>query len=318
MSSLAPTRHVSVLLHEVVHYLTPSLNAAKAVQQGKVFFDGTLGGGGHFGILLDHLQAGDVAIGVDKDAEALERMQTRINTHALAQHHTHSSRPRTVLMCGSYADVPEHMAQAAVDHIDMALLDLGLSSDQLEQSGRGFSFMRDEPLRMTMKAHPHELDVTAADIVNTWSETALADLIFTYGEDTHARRIARAIAEQRARGLIDTTGALVAIIEKVLGKGRGFHPATKTFQALRIAVNSELDDVRRGIPALIAALAPGGRLAVITFHSLEDRLVKIAFRQAADAGEGTLVTKKPLVPSDEERVRNPRARSAKLRVFEKL
>jgi len=201
---------------------------------------------------------------------------------------------------------------------DRILFDLGWSSNQFELSGRGFSFMRDEPLVMTLSAEPAL--ITAHDIVNGWEEEVIADVLYGYGEEQFSRRIARGIVKAREKGEIKTTGELVTIIEKAVPafyRNKKTHPATKTFQALRIAVNDELGALREGLEKAWLALNPGGRLAVITFHSIEDRIVKRMLREKASADLGKLVTKKPSIPSKEELKANPRSRSAKLRIIQK-
>jgi 16S rRNA (cytosine1402-N4)-methyltransferase len=203
---------------------------------------------------------------------------------------------------------------------DGIIFDLGLSSDQLENSERGFSFIRREPLLMTMKENPSPEDLTAEDIVNTWSEQSLADIIYGYGEERFARRIARAIVAAREERKIETTEDLVLIIEKSVPAAyrRGKrHCATKTFQALRIAVNDELGALKEGLSGAFEKLKPGGRMAVISFHSLEDRIVKNFYKEKKTAGEAVLINKKPITPDEEETRENPRSRSAKLRILEK-
>lgn len=208
---------------------------------------------------------------------------------------------------------------------DGVIFDLGLSSDQLNPpaggSWRGFSFIRNEPLLMTMKENPSPEDLTARDIVNTWSEASLVDIIRGYGEERYAKRIAQAIVAARTEKEIATTFDLVKIIEEAVPRsygGRGkIHPATRTFQAIRIAVNDELGALAQGLAAGFAVLGPGGRMAVISFHSLEDRIVKRFFRDKKAKGEAVIINKKPIVPGADELQNNPRSRSAKLRIAEK-
>ena len=204
---------------------------------------------------------------------------------------------------------------------DGIIFDLGLSSDQLENSGRGFSFLKDEPLLMTLKENPGPEDLTAKEIVNDWSEKSLADIIYGYGEERFSRRIAKAIVEARGKKEIKTTFDLVKILEDIVGKAykrQKLHFATRTFQALRIAVNDELGNLKTGLEKGFEILNADGRMAVISFHSLEDRIVKKFYKNKAKEKQAILINKKPITASSEEIKNNPRARSAKLRILEKL
>lgn len=294
-------RHDSVLLHEVLEVL--------AVQPGDTVVDATLGGAGHFSMLLATLGEGGILIGIDADQEAVERGR---ETYALDRR---PERPVAHLVNDNFRNLARILERLGVGTVDKILFDLGWSGYQVA-APRGFSFQRNEPLLMTYG----EGGETAADIVNSASEEDLADLIFTYGEERFSRGIARSIVKARSIERILTTGALVAAIEAGVPawyRKKKTHPATKTFQALRIAVNDEIGSMREGLTAAIAALSPRGRLAVITFHSIEDRVVKNLLRDAVEAGCGALATKKPIVPSRAELLANRRARSAKLRVFER-
>jgi 16S rRNA (cytosine1402-N4)-methyltransferase len=225
--------------------------------------------------------------------------------------------PTVHLVHDNFRNLGRILDDLGVSCLDRALFDLGWNAFQLS-SGRGFSFRADEPLLMTY-GEPEE-GKTAADLVNSLPEDELADLIYTYGEERFSRGIARSIVETRKRSRILTTGALAEAVERgtpAWYQNRRLHPATKTFQALRIATNDELGALRDGLAAALERLTQGGRIAVITFHSIEDRIVKSAMKDAAYAGQGSVVTRKPLVPSSEELLANPRARSAKLRVFER-
>ena len=205
--------------------------------------------------------------------------------------------------------------------VDAIIFDLGLSSDQLEISGRGFSFTKDEPLLMTMKESPNDEDLTAKEIVNTWEERNLADIIYGYGEERFSRRIAKAIVEARKENEIKTTFELVKIIEgSVPGsyKRGKIHFATRTFQALRIAVNDELGALEEGLAGGLKILKNEGRMGVISFHSLEDRIVKRFFREMKDEGKIKIINKKPIIAGKEELILNKRSRSAKLRIIEKI
>jgi 16S rRNA (cytosine1402-N4)-methyltransferase len=293
-------RHVSVLLQESIDALQ--------LEASDVVVDGTIGGAGHFAALRESLGTEGTLIGIDADdaaitrAEALPPMQGGPSVH---------------LINDNFRNLGSILDTLGIETIDKSLFDLGWSSFHLS-SGRGFSFQAEqEPLLMTYGT-PEE-GKTAADMVNTASEEALADLFYSLGEERFARPIARSIVRVRSQKRILTTGDLVeAVLAGTPGwyHRRRIHPATKTFQALRIAVNDELGAVRDGLTTAIERTRTGGRIAVITFHSIEDRIVKSMFRDAAYAGKGTLVTKKPLAPSSAELVANPRARSAKLRVFE--
>ena len=206
------------------------------------------------------------------------------------------------------------------DEVNAIIFDLGLSSDQLENSERGFSFIRREPLLMTMKENPSPEDLTAYDVVNTWEEKSLADIIYGYGEEKLSRKIAKAIVEAREKADIKTTFDLVAIIEGAVGrayKKQKLHCATRTFQALRIAVNDELGALKEGLEGGFEKLKPGGRMAVISFHSLEDRIVKNFYKEKKAEGGAVLINKKPITPGEAEIKENPRSRSAKLRILEK-
>ena len=294
--------HASVLLQEVMDGLR--LN-------GGIILDATVNGGGMSeGILERDENARVIAIDADESAllrakECLARFGDRISfTHA------------------NFRELDRVLTERGVTGIDGAIFDLGLSSNQLDASGRGFSFQRDEQLLMTFAAEPKEGEVTAREAVNTWSEETLTTVIKAYGEEPRARSIARAIVAARERRPITTSQELGNIIAAAVprrGPGRAgrIHPATKTFQALRIAVNDELRALDEALQKVWQALKPGGRLLIISFHSLEDRPVKRFFRALSDNGEATLLTKKPIIPSTEEQTENPRSRSAKLRIIEK-
>lgn len=294
----AASGHVSVMPREVLQFLD--------IKQSDVVLDATAGMGGHSEMLLDRGAARVVAL--DADPVAVEAARNR-----LARFGT-----RALVIESNFRDAAAALAGAGITEISKALFDLGWNSTQL-QGGRGFSFMSDEPLNMSYGKVPAS-GFTAAQIINTWSEKVLADVFFGYGEERYARRIAKKIVEARENTPIETTAQLVAVINDAVPaayrRGR-IHPATRSFQALRIAVNDELGSIEKGITGAWALLQSGGRIAVITFHSIEDRAVKRLF--AAYAKEnGTLLVKKPVVPTGEEITSNPRARSAKLRVIEKI
>lgn len=287
--------HVPVLPVEVLHYLQP--------ERGGLFVDCTVGLGGHARSLLE--AGASRVIGFDRDEDAL----------AIARETLAPWQDRVELIHADYRDFAKELDARGVTTIDGALADLGVSSMQLDREGRGFSFQRDEPLDMRMDRSSGD---TAADLVATASERELADAIYEYGEERYSRRIARAIVDARALEAIRTTGRLASIVRRAVPV-RGYariDPATRTFQALRIWVNSELEGLDRLLTALSRRLREGARLVVISFHSLEDRIVKHTFRGLAQDRRGHVLTKKPVIAGDAELQVNPRARSAKLRALE--
>ena len=272
--------------------------------------DCTVGYGGHAERILECSHPRTRLIGLDRDPEAIDFCRRRLVRFG----------GRAVLATGNHRDLKRHLTEVGVSTVDGVLFDLGVSSPQLADPARGFSFLQDGPLDMRMdQTH----GITAAELVNSNQEDRLAAIIFQYGEERYARRIARAIVRERARYPIETTHALASIIAKSVPSsyrnGR-IHCATRTFQALRIAVNHELETLEPSLRDAVDVLSPGGRICAISFHSLEDRIVKHTFRALARGAEATLSTlaKKPVLPSEEERRANPRARSAKLRVAERL
>lgn len=295
---LAPGEHLPVLLDEVLHWLRP--------RPGGRYLDATLGNGGHAAAILDASTPDGRLLGLDADPAAIDVARERLARFG----------ERVVLVNASFRTLDALAAEHGFVPVDGIIMDLGLSSRQLDAGGRGFSFRRDEPLDMRFDPTRGE---SAADLLNRADEAEIADLLYQYGEERRSRRIARVVVRQRAARPFATTTDLVRAVEVAVGPRRGrLHPATRTFQALRIAVNDELGTLEDGLPAAARALAPGGRLAVISFHSLEDRRVKQFFR-AGGTPEAPLaeLTRKPLVPTAEELARNPRARSAKLRVAER-
>jgi 16S rRNA (cytosine1402-N4)-methyltransferase len=302
------TSHISVLLQPILDDLLPA----------ERIIDGTLGAGGHTAAMLEG-GAGEV-LGLDLDPTALDIARQTLIPYGNRAHIVHAS----------YATMIEQAHHVGWDSVDGILLDLGVSSMQLDMAERGFAFMQDGPL--DMRFDPGSGQPGAAEIVNSWDEADLADLFYKYGEDPNGRKLARIITAGRPYA---TTRGLAADIEKAIPRRKGdkIHPATRAFQALRIAVNDELGVVERALPDAISLLRPGGRLAVISFHSLEDRIVKQTFRlESTDCicppktpvcvcGHKARVkplTKKPIVADDAEIARNPRSRSAKLRIVEKL
>lgn len=295
----AITVHTPVLLKEVIHVLD--------IQPDDVVVDGTLGGGGHASALLTLLGKNGLYIGIDADSGALERVQQRLGEDE-----------RVKYMLGNFRNIDVHVENAGVKQVDKILLDIGLSSDQLgEESERGFSFLRDEPLKMTFSKDPKPGELTAWHVVNEWSEESLGDIIFGFGGEHRARRIARAICSAREQKEIHTSKRLADIVAEASPKRGPVHPATKTFQAIRMAVNDELGALSDALKKGETILKKGGRIAVITFHSLEDRIVKQTFAEWEHENIGERITKKPIAPSREEYVANRRARSAKLRCFKK-
>ncbi|WP_423739364.1 16S rRNA (cytosine(1402)-N(4))-methyltransferase RsmH [Deinococcus koreensis] len=287
-TSPTPLIHTPVLAQEVLDALQPA--------PGKVFVDGTLGGAGHTRLLLG---AGAAVYGIDQDPFALNRAR-EVGLGGL-----------TVLE-GNYRDMPALLAAAGVSAVDGVLLDIGVSSFQLDDTQRGFSYHTEAPLDMRMS----QAGESAADVVNGYPEEEIAAIIYEYGEDRLSRRIARAIVYARERSPIETTVQLADIIKRAYpGFSKGIHPARRSFQALRIHVNDELGALRDGLSGAVELLRPGGRLAVISFHSLEDRIVK-RFVQGHPALRP--LTKRPVIAGEAEQETNPRARSAKLRAAEKL
>ena len=293
------TVHQAVLTAEVLTFLAP--------QRGGLFVDCTVGLGGHARVLLEH--GASRVIGLDRDREALSQAHTALS--AWAEH--------VELHHANYKDVDAVLNTNQISSVDGVLADLGVSSLHLDGEGRGFSFRRDEPLDMRMDQSTGQ---TAADLIRNTSEQALADIIFKYGEERQSRRIARAIVEARRTSPVTSTGDLASIVRRSLRR-RGYtriDPATRTFQAIRIWVNQELDGLEVALEAMWRRLRMGARLVVISFHSLEDRIVKHTFRALERGGEVAIrvLTKRPVIPQDEEVERNPRARSAKLRVAERV
>lgn len=268
-----------------------------------VYVDGTLGLGGHAAYFLSLLGPQARLFGFDKDEEALVMARARVND------------PRLTAVHASYTQAPQVLREAGLDGADGVLFDLGLSSYQLDNPARGFSLLRDGPLDMRFDL---SAPLTAAQIVNEWPLSELERILNEYGEEKNAHPIAMAVMAARRQGKIETTFQLKNIVESTV-RGRGkIHPATQTFQALRIAVNDELGCVQSALGALQELVRVGGRAGIITFHSLEDRLVKNRFKELAAGGEWKLVNKHVLAPQYEEVRANPRSRSAKLRVIERL
>jgi len=294
--------HIPVLLHESIEAL--------ALKQNGIYVDGTLGGAGHSFEIAQHLGPDGTLIGFDLDSHALARAQEKLA----------STVCKKIFVRENFRTIDTVLSKNDIHSVDGILLDLGFSSFQIEDPERGLSFQHDGPLHMTLKDAPTSEDITAWDIINTWSESMIADLIYAYGDESASRKIARAIIDHRTRQPINTTFELKQVIESVLPRKPWMrtHPATKTFQALRIAVNDEYGAIKEVLEKGFALLKPGGRFAIITFHSGEDRIVKNYFRDQSHSEQVLLITKKPIKPSDEEIRNNPRARSAQLRIIEKI
>ena len=308
-------QHVPVLAEQVLTALAP--------HSGGVYIDGTLGGGGHAALVLAASAPDGFLLGIDRDPEARAAAEARLQAFP----------GRFRIAAGNYADMDRLAAENGVTQADGILLDIGVSSHQLDDSARGFSYMQDAPLDMRMDQSQGR---TAAELVNEATEAELLDILYRYGEEKWSARIVQFILEARQRQPIQTTGDLVELVKKAIPKGareKDQHPAKRTFQALRIAVNDELGALERGLEAAIGLLKPGGVLGVITFHSLEDRIVKENFRlhsrdcicppglpvcQCGHRADAKLVNRKPLTAGPEELAANPRSRSANFRALRKL
>lgn len=307
--------HTSVLLTETIDQLN--------IRAGGTYVDGTLGGGGHAYEVLRRLDGSGRLIGIDQDADAIRAATERLQPF----------ERQLAVIRSNYANMKEELARIGVSGVDGIVLDLGVSSFQLDTPERGFTYRaQDAPLDMRMDQRSH---ISAKEIVNGYSESELYRIIRDYGEDRFAKNIAKHIVAARAQGVIETTGELNAIIEAAIPKKvakTGGHPAKRTYQAIRIECNHELDVLREHLDEMIGLLNPNGRICIITFHSLEDRIVKTIFRRnenpctcppdfpvcvCGNVSKGRVVTRKPILPTDEEQAQNPRSKSAKLRVFEK-
>ncbi|MCI5885989.1 MAG: 16S rRNA (cytosine(1402)-N(4))-methyltransferase RsmH [Clostridiales bacterium] len=308
-------KHTSVLLDETIEGLD--------IKSDGIYVDGTLGGGGHSSVICSRLSEKGILIGIDRDRDALAAASERLKQYSCTRHYVQSN----------YSDIKNVLENLGIDAIDGAVLDLGVSSFQLDNAERGFSYMNDAPLDMRMS---QEDTFTAYDVVNGYTKDELAGIIRKYGEEKWASRIAEFIVKFRKKKPVESTFELVEIIKAAVpAKARrdGPHPAKRTFQAIRIEVNDELGQLRRACDEFCDVLAPGGRLCVITFHSLEDRIVKECFKRRVNpctcppefpvcicgrTADVRKITGKPVVPGEEELEHNHRARSAKLRIIEKL
>lgn len=290
--------HISVLLNEVMQLLDP--------KPGGFFIDGTTDGGGHAAAVIEKIGSGGMFLGLDWDRDMVERLKEKFR----------GKKGKIILEHSNYAEAKLVIERLGLPKADGLLLDLGFSSVQLEDE-RGMSFQRDEPLDMRYDLAGDM--PTAADVINGLPEDELADMIYQYGEERMSRRIAKRIVEERKKKRILTTKELADVVAGAVGKGyeKGrIHPATRVFQALRIYVNRELENLETILADCAEIVKPGGRIAIISFHSLEDRIVKTRFREMEKAGKGRVLTKKPIVATEEEIRTNARSRSAKLRGFE--
>ena len=295
--------HKSVLLHEAIDGLD--------IQSGDIFVDGTLGNGGHMEEVCKRFSNTVVMIGIDLDSDAIERSRQRLSKYDCNVKYSH----------GSFRNLDKILNELSIGKVDKILFDIGLSSNQFEESERGFSFQKDESLIMSFKKDLTADDLTAREIVNNWDEENIKAILEGYGEEKFGWKIAKDIVERRKIKSIETTFDLVEIIKSATPSfyhHRKIHPATKTFQALRITVNDEIESLKEGIRKGFERLNLNGRLAVISFHSLEDRVVKQFFKNKVEELEGLAITKKPVRPSEQEIELNPRSRSAKLRILKKI
>ena len=308
-------KHISVMLEQAVDFLV--------WKKDGIYVDGTLGGGGHSLEILKKLEGNGKLIGIDRDINAIEAATTRLSQY----------KDRVNLIHNTFSNIKDVIKSIGHEKIDGVLLDLGVSSPQLDEAERGFSYMQDAALDMRMDSAS---DITASIIVNNYSEKDLRGIIQKYGEERWASRIANFIVKERETMPILTTAQLVEVIKKAIpasARREGPHPAKRTFQAIRIAVNRELEEIESAIPDIVDVLNPGGRVCIITFHSLEDRIVKQSFKNLTNPctcpkqfpicicnkkPEISIITRKPIIPDKYELDNNPRARSAKLRVAEKL
>lgn len=297
--------HKPVLLKEVI--------IALDIQPSDKVVDGTVGGGGYLREICNLLNGEGLAIGLDQDNSALEKVR------GIIQEENYKCKAK--LINENFRNIDKVLNDLGIKKINKFVLDLGISSNQLDDSGRGFSFLRDEPLLMTLKKNLTENDLTAKEIVNEWGRQSLIDIIYGYGEESFAKKIVAGIDEARKKKSIETTFELVEIIKQSVPKwyqSQRIHFATKTFQALRIAVNDEMRALQEGLRKGFDKLDSDGRMVIVSFHSKEDRVVKRFFKEKKLGKLGKLLVKKPLTPTRDEVKENSRSRSAKLRVIQKL
>lgn len=307
-------KHVSVLLNEVIEGLK--------IKENGIYVDCTLGGAGHSGEIIKRLSSDGRLIGIDQDKDALKAAGEKLKEYE-----------NTIYVHNNFTNVEEILNELNIEGVDGILMDLGVSSYQLDEGGRGFSYMKDAPLDMRMN---RDSEFSAYDVVNGYSEEQLSKVIRDFGEEKFARRIAKFVSDRRIDNPINTTLQLVDIIKAAIpakARREGPHPAKRTFQAIRIEVNKELDILDKAIEGAVNKLKPGGRVAVITFHSLEDRIIKNKFKELENPcncpkefpvcicgkqPKVKIITRKPIEPSEEEVNENPRSRSAKLRIAERI
>ena len=288
-------QHKPVLFEETLRYLE--------LQPGMVVVDGTMGGGGHAEAMLEIIGPTGTLVGFDRDEEAVKRCQDRFK-----------DRKNVHVVHANFRNMSQALSELHISQINAVLLDIGISSFQIDEAERGFSFQKEGPLDMRMN---NTEGPTAADLVNTLPSKELDRILFEWGEERSARKITRVICDRRSKKRFETTLDLAQTIEKVVPRHGRLHPATRTFQGLRIAVNDELGALEDGLRFGFESLASGGKMAVISFHSLEERIVKNYFRDKMRSGDGLLINKKPITPTVDEVRLNSRSRSAKLRVIEK-
>ena len=295
--------HIPVLLNKVINFLN--------LKEGDTVIDATINKAGHSKEICKQIGEMGTLIGIDLDQKSLDEAGRELE----------HSKCEVILQKNNFRNLDKVLEKVGIKKVNAILFDLGFSSNQMNKSGRGFSFQKDEPLLMTFKENPTEEDLTAREIVNNWEENSIADILYGYGEEKFSRQIARKIVEIRKEKQIETTMDLVKIIEKTIPnwyKHKKIHFATKTFQALRITVNDEIDALKEGLNKALNILRKEGRVAVISFHSIEDRIVKQFFRNKKEEGVGAIITKKPIISNRDEILKNPRSRSAKLRIFQKV
>lgn len=296
--------HIPVLLNEVIDLLEP--------RPGKFFADGTLGEGGHATEIIKKIAPDGYFLGTELNEDSFVTGGKKATESA---RQAGAPKERVVLVRANYAAIPEILKERKLPRLDGLLLDIGISSFELERSGRGFSFRKDESLDMR---HSLETETTAYDILNNLNQKDLERIFREFGEEKKSRRIAEAIVEKRKQKKISTTFELAQTIMSVIPEKGGMKTVTRIFQAVRIFVNDELENLRKTMDALPGIMASGGRVAVVSFHSLEDRIVKNRFRELKAAGLAEIVTKRPVTPGEEEITRNPKSRSAKLRVLKMI
>ena len=295
--------HVPVLLKQVVEGLD--------LKEGDIYLDATLGAGGHMEAVYEALQDKVTLLGIDADSSAIDVAKARLELLG--------AKPK--LAVSNFRNIDKALEILGSERPSKILFDLGWNAMQFSEGGRGFSFQKDEPLSMTLDSDPENAVFTAYDVVNSWEEENIADVIYGYGEEKFARRIAKTIIEARQKAPIKTSLQLAEIIKSAVPVFYRFgriHPATKTFQAIRIAVNDELNALTEGLEKGFEILKREGRMAVISFHSLEDRIVKNFYKKLSDEGKAEVITKKPISAEESELQINPRARSAKLRIIKKI